>query len=99
MATGRNTESISDLGKEFNEYKSPDLEEDDEDDKRIQEDLTTGTDERIRDIITACEFTIEESETPFCEDCGDCDTTRFLNFDTGATVCKCNNCNAENDLA
>lgn len=68
MCTGRNTTSIKDLAAEYKEYLSADYDEDDPDDKEILDVLEVGEDEqRIRDIIQAMDYTIEEEHTPFNE--------------------------------
>ena len=65
MGTGRNTNSITELGKRYAEYIAIDVDEDEPDDLRIVKILNGEDELNIRSIIEGNEFGILESETAF----------------------------------
>ena len=98
MATGLNSRSISDLGYCYSEYISNDIDLDEEGDIKVMVLLRNGSDADIIGIINGNEFSVQESETPYCEDCNSTETYTYNDIETGFYWCKCRDCDEETRL-
>ena len=74
MATGINSRNLCELGGAYLQYISNDL---DEEDKPIIAILNSSDESSIRSIIESNEFYIDESQTPFCDECNSTNTEPF----------------------
>jgi hypothetical protein len=96
MATGFNAHGIAELGEQYWEYISTEHNEDDAGDREVKTILNEGKDEaKIRSIIEANGFEIEDNETPFCIECNSTNTEAFNDLGSGKWLCRCKDCEAE----
>lgn len=100
MGTGFNSQSIAELGEGMAEYFSIDHDEEDEDDKRILDDLRSGDEAKIREILNIKEMSIEEGNTPWCIECNSNNTEVYFDTDSGTdqSFCRCKDCGEEGVL-